>query len=380
MPFTRPTLTALRAQAMQDITASDLPGADGLLRRSVLRVLGWVQAGLAHLHYGFLDWISRQSVPYTATDEFLEGWAALKGVLRKPATKATGLVVFSTATDPITVPAGTPVFRSDQVAYVVTAPAISGSGSVTVPIAAVDVGSGGTFASHTDFTLGNAINGVTSAASDSTAVTEGTDVETDAELRTRMLLAYAAPPQGGDVADYVEWALAVPGVTRAWVTQGSVGSGALTVLTMFDAPGTDGVPTGTPGVATGETRDTAATGDLLTVADAIFPKRPVTALVYSAAPTLEPTNFDIALADVSKETDDNLAKITAALNDMFLRIAVPLNAIDPLSGSVSAVIKPSVYYEVIASVPDLGEFQVFSPAGQIEPGGGLLSLGTVAWD
>ena len=55
MPFQRPTLSALRTQAMQDIASSDLPNANGLLRRSVLRVLSWVQAGMAHLHYGYLD-------------------------------------------------------------------------------------------------------------------------------------------------------------------------------------------------------------------------------------------------------------------------------------------------------------------------------------
>ena len=92
MPFPRPTLTALRAQAMQDITASDLPNADGFLRRAVLRVLAWVHAGLAYLHYGYLDWISLQSTPFTSTGEYLEGWAAMAPtpVLREAPTFASG--------------------------------------------------------------------------------------------------------------------------------------------------------------------------------------------------------------------------------------------------------------------------------------------------
>jgi len=94
MPFPRPTLTDLRAQAMQDITASDLPDADGFLRRAVLRVLARVQAGLAYLHYGYLDWISGQSTPFTATGEYLEAWAALAPtpVLREAPTPASGPV------------------------------------------------------------------------------------------------------------------------------------------------------------------------------------------------------------------------------------------------------------------------------------------------
>ena len=92
MPFPRNTLTALRAQAMQDITASDLPNADGFLRRAVLRVLAWAVAGMAYLHEGYLDWISLQSTPFTATGEYLEGWAAMAPtpVLREAPTFASG--------------------------------------------------------------------------------------------------------------------------------------------------------------------------------------------------------------------------------------------------------------------------------------------------
>ena len=92
MPYPRQTLTALRASAMQDITASDLPNADGFLRRAVLRVIAWVLAGFAYLHDGYLDWISLQSTPFTATGEYMEGWAALAPtpVLREAPTFASG--------------------------------------------------------------------------------------------------------------------------------------------------------------------------------------------------------------------------------------------------------------------------------------------------
>src|SRR5260364_179792 len=57
MPYTRPTLTELRQQVAQDL------GVDALLRFSNLRIVGDAQAALAHLHYGYLDWIARQGVP-----------------------------------------------------------------------------------------------------------------------------------------------------------------------------------------------------------------------------------------------------------------------------------------------------------------------------
>ena len=118
MPFSRPTLTALRSGAMRDITASDLPNADGFLRRSPLRVMAWIQAGLAYLHYGYLDWIARMATPFTAADEYLESWAALAPtpVLRQGAKPASGPVTWTGL--PLTViPAGTLCQRDDGVQF-----------------------------------------------------------------------------------------------------------------------------------------------------------------------------------------------------------------------------------------------------------------------
>ncbi|HXI23746.1 MAG TPA: hypothetical protein VNG71_07715, partial [Pyrinomonadaceae bacterium] len=63
MPFQRPTLSQLRGQVAADINAA-IPGADGLLRFSNVAILGKSLAGLAHLHYGYLDFIALQAVPY----------------------------------------------------------------------------------------------------------------------------------------------------------------------------------------------------------------------------------------------------------------------------------------------------------------------------
>ena len=98
MPFIRPTLTDLRNQVTQDI-ASGFPGADPLLRFSNLNITGVAQANMANLHYGYLDWIAKQAVPFTATDEYLEGWAALKDIYRQAATSASGTVAVRVLAD-----------------------------------------------------------------------------------------------------------------------------------------------------------------------------------------------------------------------------------------------------------------------------------------
>ncbi|EON10601.1 baseplate J family protein, partial [Pandoraea sp. SD6-2] len=68
MPYQRPTLTELQQQVASDI-ASNVQGADPLLRFANLKITGRVQAGLAHLHYGYIDYIAKQAVPWTATGE-----------------------------------------------------------------------------------------------------------------------------------------------------------------------------------------------------------------------------------------------------------------------------------------------------------------------
>lgn len=213
MPYARPTLSGLRAQVAADIAAS-LPGADALLRYSNLGILGDVEAALANGLYGFVDWLAGQAVPFTASGEYLEGWAALKGVTRAPATAAGGAATFTGASGLI--PAGTGVVRGDGVGYVTTADASVVAGTVTVALIAQAPGAAGNAAAATVMTLGSAIAGIGSTGAASGPITGGADLEADASLRSRMLQAYAAPPQGGDAGDYVGWALQVPGVTRAW--------------------------------------------------------------------------------------------------------------------------------------------------------------------
>jgi uncharacterized phage protein gp47/JayE len=136
MPFARPTLTALRNTAIQDITTSGVPGLDGLLRNAVLRVLAWCMSGLAYSVYGYLDWIARESVPFTATDEYLFAWAALIGVYQKDSTPATGAAQF-TGTAGLVLPSGAPLTRQDGVPYTTTADGtVDPTGVLVVPIVA----------------------------------------------------------------------------------------------------------------------------------------------------------------------------------------------------------------------------------------------------
>lgn len=299
MPYTTKTLTQLRTQIAQDIQAN-LPGTDPLLRFSNLQILGSAMAGLVRELYGYLGWISLQAVPYTATDEWLDAWAAVKGIFRNPASKAVGAVQFTGTPDGTLLPANTVMDRGDGMRFRTSADAVVTAGVVTAPATAVAdpnglLGAGGNCDIGTLMTLEQAIAGINSTGIVSSTFTGGADLETDDSLRARMLLAFQSSAHGGDESDYIQWALAVPGVTRAWCVPNCQGAGTVGVFTMFDTSEAahGGFPQGTNGVATREDRDAVATGDQLAVADYIYPLQPVTALVYSFAPTPFPVNFII---------------------------------------------------------------------------------------
>ena len=79
-------------------------------------------------------------------------------------------------------------------------------------------------------TLDSPIVGVNASANVTAgALTGGADAEDDDSLRARLLARIKEPPQGGSKADYVTWALEVPGVTRAWCYPEEMGDGTVTL-------------------------------------------------------------------------------------------------------------------------------------------------------
>ncbi|WP_434107621.1 baseplate J/gp47 family protein [Paraburkholderia caffeinilytica] len=369
MPYSRPTLTELRAQAAQQLNAQ-LPGADALLRFSNLRVIGDIEAGLACMLYGYLDWIALQCTPFTATDEYLEAWGALKGVTRKPCAQASGSLVF-TGSEGRQIDIGTAVQRSDGLAYTTTNAAKVAGGSVTVTASAVPdpqglTGANGDCAAGTAFTLSNAIAGIDSTGCAATVFLGGADIERNDDYRDRVLYVYQNPPQGGDERDYVEWALSVPGVTRAWCVGNGYGIGSVLIYFMMDAANAahGGFPQGSNGCATRETRGPPATGDQLTVANAIYPLRPVTALVYVVAPVRRV--IDISIRGVAVQYQ---AAVSASID-------AQLKA----DGQPGGEITVSHLWSAVSAVPGVDDFLLLSPVQDIGlPAGAIPVAGPITW-
>lgn len=382
MPFNRPTLTELRSRN-KSYLLTQLKTVGALLRFSNMGILADVDAGMAHLHYGYLDWIAKQSNPYTATDEYLAAWAALKDVYRKAASAATCKRVTFTGTAKSIIPAGTVLNRADGYQYTTDAEVTIGStktstGTITavLPDTSADASGGGedgNAGAGTPLTLDVSLDGVDNTATATEAITGGADIEDEEVFRSRMLLAYQEPAQGGSDADYKEWALEVPGVTRAWVAPRLLGAGTVGVYFMMDPDGATindkGFPVGTDGYAAKEKQYSGkvATGDQLTVANYIYEQRPVTATLYVASPIKTAIPFEIS--GIATAASSVKAELEKAISGIFFDKGQPGGTIF-LTDIIAA----------IATVDDTAGFLVTSPTQNIVMGTGQLPvLGKVSY-
>lgn len=391
--FWRPTVAQLIAQAKTAFQAW-LPGADTALRRSNLGVTSVVVAGALDGEYGYQDWaIDNALMPDTAIPPYSTRWGSLKGATPKGPVAATGTAAFANDLPDIPIPSGTLLQLQPGIVFQTTADANTGSGGAVsgVPIKAVlpsptSDGSQWNCNAGASLTLVRAIDGIDgSQVTVGANITNGAAPETNAAFVARYLQLFRAPPQGGDPYDYVEWALEVPGVTRAWCAPLWMGPGTVAVFPMFDVSEAafGGVPQGGNGVASGEARATAATGDQLTVANYIYVGRyaakgacrPATALVYVIAPTLVPQDFTLKYVP---ETQQSL--VQAAIASVFLAEGAAAS-IDTTTGAVTGgTVELGDIQAAVRAVPQCSGALVLSPTDNITLSiGQLPSLGTCTW-
>lgn len=348
MSFARPTLSDLIARVRGDFAAR-IPGADGQLRHSLLDVLARTHGGALAGVYGYIDWLARQLMPDTAEAEHLERWASIWGVRRKAAVPARA-VVLALGTDGAVIAQGTAALRIDGAEYRVVTAATIVAGEALVSLEASAAGPDFDLSVGDVLTLANAVVGVTASLAVDSVSNGGVAEEDDAALLARLLARIRLQPQGGAAHDYVAWALAQPGVTRAWAWPGWMGLG--TVGLSFVIDGREDILPTVPEVAAVQ-----AALDLL---------RPVTAQLHVFAPTAFPINVVLRVAP---DTPEVRAAISAELDDFFARDAEPGGTIY-LSRIREAISLAAGEFSHVLELPDS---EVTAPAGQ------LPMLGTVSF-
>lgn len=302
MSFARPTLSDLIERGRSDVETR-LPGADSRLRHSVLDVLVRMHAGTAAGLYGYLDFLARQLMPDTAEAEYLARWSSIWGVPRKAATPTTATAT-ATGVNGSDIPVGSELQRSDGALYRTLALATITGGTAVISIEAVEAGAAGDVGPGSQLTFTSPVVGVTAQVAVADLIDAGTDEEDDASLAARLLDRIRKPPLGGNAHDYVAWALAQPGVTRAWCYPQWLGLGTVGLTFVMDGR-EDPVPTG---------------DDVDAVQEALDVLRPVTADLVVFAPTAEPLAMVIRL---SPDTPAIRAAVEAELADFFARESEP---------------------------------------------------------
>lgn len=308
MPWTTPTLQDVRGLVKSNVTA--LLRSGPMIANSVLRVMSDANAGLAYLTLLYLDWLAKQLLPDKAEDEWLIRHANIwlpDGP--KVATFAIGVATV-TGIDgtPLAIGAQMTVpTQSGIITFVTTQTITVGPAATPVNIAALTAGvTGLETGASLSFVIG--VAGVDGQATVS-AIADGVDAETDDELRVRVLDRIRKPPMGGDADDYVQWALQVPAVTRAWSYPLEMGIGTVTVRFMMDdlRAGSGGFPN---------------PGDVATVDAHMQIMRPVAIKDYfTQAPIPYPIN--VAISNLDSDDAATRAAITASLLIAFLERSLP---------------------------------------------------------
>lgn len=343
MAFERPTLPQILERVSADVESRL---SKEQIRRSNARVYERVLAGASHEIHGRIDWLQKQLFFQTAEAEFLDRWASVFGVYRKPATAAAGTVQLSFAAEPVDVPEGTVLQAYAGAQYqTVGSPTTAG----VVEVEALLPGSSANLEAGDVLSFVSPVAGVDSAA-ECLGVSGGTDAETDEELRTRLLERARERPAGGAAQDYVAWAKEIAGVTRAWVAQGTQPGTVIVDFVCDDLP--DIIPTA------------EKVAEVQAHIDAV---RPVTAIVTVEAPATQAVN--IAISSLLPSTTAVREAVEKALADLFIAEAEP-----------GALMYLSHIRAAISNAAGEIDSAVVSPTADIQaPAGTLLTLGTITW-
>lgn len=294
-----------------------LPGTDAWLWPNNIGPTAKVIGGSQWELFNRLDYVQRAKFALTAEGSDLDDHGSEINVLRKTALSASGNVVV-TATDAIAIAAGATFQRLDGALFAASAAAANASaGSVSVPVVAVSPALSGNTQAGTSLTILSGVTGVgaasATAAVDTSGIAGGLDVEPDgppftsdlSTYRGRILFRKRNPLQGGAPADYVSWALAVPGVTRVFVERLWAGPGTVRVFPIFDQLF----------AAAGGVADV---GHIAAVANALAPLQPAAASVTVAAPT--PHVINVGISSLSPGTTAARSAVDTELASEFVQL------------------------------------------------------------
>lgn len=180
------------------------------------------------------DWVARQAFPQTAEGENLDRHAQMRGLERKQAVAARGVVRFcasETSGEDRTIPIGTVCMTAGLVRFetILEGTLAAGERTADVPVRALVPGAVGNVAAGTVVSMAVAPLGIASCTNPE-AFAGGSDEESDGELRTRVLDTFRRLPNGANAAYYEQEALSFDEVAATAVVARPRGTGTVDVV------------------------------------------------------------------------------------------------------------------------------------------------------
>ena len=341
----------------------------------MLRVVSDAQGALCFLNLEYIDWLSVQLMPDTAEAEWLDRFGNIWLVNadgstgRKMATYASGSVTL-TGTPGVVIPAGT-VLTAGGIDYQtsVDVTLIGTNTPAEVTAIAIDPGSAGNLDPGTTMSPTGSVTALNGPAV-VVSMDGGTDEETDDELRLRVLDRIRQPPMGGDANDYVQWALAYPGVTRAWSSPLEMGMGTVTLRFMMDDlrattdPTTNGFP---------------LPADVAAVYAYMNTVRPVAVKDFvCVAPIPEPINFAVQNLNGGNYDVSLQGAIINSVTAMLAQQAAPAYSLDGV-GQPAQTIYAAWVSDAIYETAGVEYFDLIMADHVMPTNGSLAVMGTVTW-
>ena len=268
------------------------------LRRSDLAVFEAVIAGASHALYNAINYGRKQLFADSSDTNYLERQAGIFGITRKPAKKAVGKIQFNFASTAVDIPIGT-VVQTDSGLQFATTESLNGDGKATVT--AVVAGVASNIVKDTKLTLPSPVAGVVDAVVIED-ILGGADLETDDELRTRVIARTQNPPRQGTAADFIAWCKEVPGVSEAWCYPKEQGDGTVVLRIL------------------GANKKLPESKLLKDVKDHLVKKASVLAKIYVVAPVEQKIKFKLKI-EPDTLANRNLAE--KAIKNVFLNESKP---------------------------------------------------------
>jgi uncharacterized phage protein gp47/JayE len=305
MAFAIPDIKAV-VQRARNAFRSEMPGTDSWVWPNNVYVTAKVIGGAVWEVFGRLKWMDRQRFAMTAEGYELERHGLDYGIARKPASYAQGNVLVVADTYPTAISVGTVFTRADGATFRSTQSKQVGKYTLDalVPVVADTPGRDSNTVYGTPLQLVH--SHVVSAAVDSEGLGQGSDTETDDQLRERILHRKRYPPRGGDEHDYIGWARELFGVTRVFVKGNAYGRGTVGVWFLMD----DTYPAGIP-----------QAGDVAAVQAHLDSAAPVTASVIVSAPIAD--CVEVVIKGLAPDTQAVRESVAAELKSLFRNMARP---------------------------------------------------------